>query len=124
MALKRNIMVCVTNNKTCDKLIARGIELDSEGIHVVHCVEVGRNFLGTPFEGDAIEYLFTAAQLAGADLALLRAPNVDDALVEYAKKNKIGMIIMGASDSSKKGGEGIAMRLQRRLPDVEFDIVV
>ncbi len=124
MTSKHNIMVCVTNTKTCDKLVARGMEHTNEGIHVVHCVEVGRNFLGTPFEGDAIEYLFTAAQLAGADLALLRAPNVDDALVEYASKHNIDTIIMGASESLKNGGESIITRLQRRLPEVQFDIVI
>ena len=91
-------------------------------IHVVHCVETGRNFMGTPFEGDAVEYLFTAAQLAGAELILLRADNVDDALVEYAEKNGIDMIIMGSSPI-KLDHETIVTRLQRRLPNVEFDII-
>ena len=91
-------------------------------IHVVHCVETGRNFMGTPFEGDAVEYLFTAAQLAGAELILLRADNVDDALVEYAEKNGIDIIIMGASPTNLDH-ETIVTRLQRRLPNVEFDII-
>ena len=70
--MKHNIMVCVTGPRTCDKLIARGMERSADAeIHVVHCVETGRNFMGTPFEGDAVEYLFTAAQLAGAELILL-----------------------------------------------------
>ena len=56
--MKHNIMVCVTGPRTCDKLIARGMERSADAeIHVVHCVETGRNFMGTPFEGDAVEYL-------------------------------------------------------------------
>ena len=121
--MKQNIMVCVTGPRTCDKLIARGMERSADAeIHVVHCVETGRNFMGTPFEGDAVEYLFTAAQLAGAELILLRADNVDDALVEYAEKNGIDMIIMGASPTNLDH-ETIVTRLQRRLPNVEFDII-
>ena len=121
--MKHNTMVCVTGPRTCDKLIARGMERSADSdIHVVHCVETGRNFMGTPFEGDAVEYLFTAAQLAGAELILLRADNVDDALVEYAEKNGIDMIIMGASPT-KLDHETIVTRLQRRLPNVEFDII-
>lgn len=121
--MKHNIMVCVTGPKTCDKLISRGLERSADSdIHVVHCVETGRNFMGTPFEGDAVEYLFTAAQLAGAELILLRADNVDDALVEYAEKNGIDMIIMGASPTNLDH-ETIVTRLQRRLPNVEFDII-
>ncbi len=118
-----NIMGCVRGPGTCDQLSARGWECRGEAeIHVVHCVETGRNFMGTPFEGDAVEYLFTAAQLAGAELILLRADNVDDALVEYAEKNGIDMIIMGSSPV-KLDHETIVTRLQRRLPNVEFDII-
>ena len=121
--MKHNIMVCVTGSRTCDKLISRGLERSADSdIHVVHCVETGRNFMGTPFEGDAVEYLFTAAQLAGAELILLRADNVDDALVEYAEKNGIDIIIMGASPTNLDH-ETIVTRLQRRLPNVEFDII-
>lgn len=58
----------------------------------------------------------------GAELILLRADNVDDALVEYAEKNGIDMIIMGSSPI-KLDHETIVTRLQRRLPNVEFDII-
>ena len=62
-AANKVIMVCVTGQRSCDQLIARGLERAGQGssVHVVHCVETGRNFLNTPFESDAIEYLFTAA---------------------------------------------------------------
>lgn len=120
------MMVCVTNQHSCERLIARGMELmdGTTEMHVVHCVHTGRNFMGTPYEADAIEYLFTAAQLAGAELTMLRADNVDDALVEYAKLHKAQVIVMGASPERNRNAEdSIIMRLQRRLPDVRFDIV-
>lgn len=123
MAEWNNIMVCVTGPRTCDKLIARGLERkENADIHVVHCVETGRNFMGTPFEGDAVEYLFTAAQLAGAELILLRADDVEDALVNYAETKHIDTIIMGASPANSDH-DTMEVRLQRRLPRVEFDIV-
>lgn len=122
----KSIMVCVTGQKNCDRLINRGIERSAGDIpiHVVHCVETGRNFLGSPYEADAIEYLFTAAQVAGAELNLLRADDVDDALVGYAKENGVSLIVMGAASERKRNsGDDIAVRLQRRLPEVEFDVV-
>ena len=120
-----DVMVCVTNQRSCERLIQRGMELKTDGVelHVVHCVQTGQNFMGTPFEADAIEYLFTAAQVAGAELTMLRADNVDDALVEYAQANSVGMIVMGASPERNRGSNSIMLRLQRRLPDVMFDIV-
>ncbi len=119
------MMVCVTNQRSCEKLIARGMELIQDGVqmHVVHCVHTGRNFMGTPYEADAIEYLFTAAQLAGAELTLLRADDVDDALVEYAKEHNVRTIVMGASPVQSKNTDNIIVRLQRRLPAVRFEIV-
>lgn len=122
----RNIMVCVTSQKSCERLIARGVERSGKAdkIHVVHCVQTGRYFMNSVYESDAIEYLFTAAQLVGAELSLLRADDVDDALVDYAQHNEADMIIMGASPGrDRNNADNIAMRLQRRLPDVEFDIV-
>lgn len=119
------MMVCVTNQRSCEKLINRGMELASKDteMHVVHCVHTGRNFMGTPYEADAIEYLFTAAQLAGAELTLLRADDVDDALVEYANANLANVIVMGASPDRNRNNDNIIVRLQRRLPNVRFEIV-
>lgn len=124
-APRANIMVCVTNQKNCDRLITRGVERGSgteSELHVVHCVHTSRHFLGSPFEGDAIEYLFTAAQLAGAELTLLRAPDVEDALADYAQKNNIGIMILGVGGAGITP-DGIITRLQRRLPEIEFDIL-
>ncbi|OQB20258.1 MAG: Universal stress protein family protein [Firmicutes bacterium ADurb.Bin182] len=118
------IMVCVTYQKTCDKLISHGIKLN-EGLnaplYVVHCVQTGRNFLGNPYEGEALEYLFTAAQIAGGELTLLRKDNVDDALVDFAKIHDIGLIVMGSSPG--RHDDNIISRLKQRLPDVKFEIV-
>lgn len=119
----KSIMVCVTNQKSCERLIHHGKERQSENINlfVVHCVHTGQNFMNSVFESDAVEYLFTAAQLAGAQLSLLRADNVDDALVNFASQNNVGTIVMGASPAGSENN--IVMRLQRRLPSIEFDIV-
>lgn len=124
MASNRNIMVCVTGQRTCDRLIERGVDRSTQEneLFVVHCVLTGQNFMNNPYESDAIEYLFTAAQIAGGQLNMLRADDVDDALCEFAQANSIGIIIMGASQE-KDQSDSIIIRLQRRLPDVEFDIV-
>ncbi len=123
-----DIMVCVTNQRSCDRLMARGTERAAEAggnarLHVVHCVETGRKFMNADYESDAIEYLFTASQLAGADLSLLRAENVDDALVNYALEHDVDVIILGEGASGMTRKDHIAMRLQRRLPGVSFDVV-
>lgn len=83
--------------------------------------------MNTPYEADAIEYLFTCAQVVGGQLSVLRADNVENALVEYAKHAGVGIIVMGASHDTATGAdaqqENIAIRMQRQLPHVEFDII-
>ena len=112
-AANKVIMVCVTGQRSCDQLIARGLERAGQGssVHVVHCVE-----------SDAIEYLFTAAQIAGAELSLIRSEDVEDALVDFAKDKDANIIVLGAA-GRPSGKEPLVMRLQRRLPEVEFDVV-
>ena len=48
---------------------------------------------------------------------------VEDALVNYAETKHINTIIMGASPSNGSDNDSMEVRLQRRLPRVEFDIV-
>ncbi|MDR0840158.1 MAG: hypothetical protein LBN26_02070 [Christensenellaceae bacterium] len=120
----KKVMVCITNQKTCERLIARGMERSKGGaeLHIVHCVQTGHGFMGTLSDGEAIEYLFTAAQLAGAELYLLRADRVEDGLANYAKDTGITTMILGGTGPG--GGESIITRLERRLPEVEFDILL
>ncbi len=115
-------MVCVTGQRSCDRLIARGQERKGAEtkLYVVHCVHTGKNFLDNPDEADAVEYLFTAAQLAGGELSMIRSDDVVDSLVQFANEHKIELIIMGATPTP---GESIITKLQRQLIDVEFDII-
>jgi K+-sensing histidine kinase KdpD len=124
-AKSMNIMVCVTNQKTCEKLIAQGMRRVAAApgalLHIVHAVRTGQGFLGAKDQGDAIEYLFTAAQLAGAELTLLHADRVEETLAAYAKRQGVNLMILGAPMPA--GPESFVARLQRRLPAVEFDTV-
>ena len=56
-------------------------------------------------------------------ISLVRADNVDDALVNYAENHGIQLIILGAGAAGGANREPINLRLQRRLPGVEFDVV-
>ncbi|MBQ3201022.1 MAG: hypothetical protein IJB22_03785, partial [Clostridia bacterium] len=58
-----------------------------------------------------------------AGLSMLRADDVVDALVGYAQEHEVGLIILGAAGPTGSSKEPIPIRLQRKLPGVEFDIV-
>jgi len=69
------VMVCVTGQRSCERLINHGAKRkkDDQKLFIVHCVQTGHNFMNTTFEADAIEYLFTCALLVNAELTILRA---------------------------------------------------
>lgn len=119
------VMVCVTRQKTCERLIKVGQNLSTklEGdLKVVHVAKVGDNFLGNPDEGEAVEYLFQKSKTAGAEMTVLRASDIVDTLVEYANKNHVDIMILGESPSSKED-ENIVKQLERRLPEIELRVI-
>ncbi len=117
------VMVCVTRQRTCARLIERGEEIAKERnrhLHVVHAVKTGQNFLGNAYEGEALEYLFTAAQLSGGDLAMLRSDDVEGTLAEYARVHDADVMVLG--ESPQTDDESFVERMRKRLPTVSIII--
>ena len=125
----RGIMVCVTGQRSCERLIIHGVkrsEPDESGVrpplYIVHCVMSGQRFMNNPDEADAIDYLFTCAQYAGAELTILRTDNVQQTLADFAHEHGVGVIILGAPGEQGEHNGKFARSLQELLPEIEFDI--
>lgn len=120
---KRIVMVCVTRQRTCARLIEQGEEAAAERglpLHVVHAVKTGENFLGNAVEGEALEFLFSTAQLSNAELTVLRADDVEKALVEYALVHDAAVLVLGRSPGT--GHDSFVERMREKLPNM--DIIV
>lgn len=97
--LRNNIMVCVTMQLTCKRLIEKGKELQKElggQLFVVHVAKDGDNFLGNPSEGEAIDYLYNVTKDVGAQMSVLRAENVEGTICSFAKENNVGTLVLGS----------------------------
>ena len=114
------LLVCVTGQHSCERLLELGsrVRLPGQKMYCVHCVQTGRNFLNNLYEPLAIEFLFTCSSLFDAELTILRANNVIDALVEFAQTNRVSKIVLGPSPV--KDETSFSAKLSARLPDVEF----
>ena len=114
------LMVCVTGQHSCERLLELGsrVRLPGQKMYCVHCVQTGRNFLNNLYEPLAIEFLFSCSSLFDAELTILRANNVIDALVEFAQTNRVSKIVLGPSPV--KDETSFSAKLSARLPDVEF----
>ncbi|MCT4595998.1 MAG: universal stress protein UspA [Anaeromicrobium sp.] len=115
----KNIMVCVTQQKTCKRLIKKGVKIRDEhdgDLFVIHVAKEGCHFLNKEEDGDALEFLFDVAKSHGASLTVVRAQDVLGTLRDLAVKNEIDLIVLGESYENKQEKNMVNM-LEDSLPD-------
>ncbi len=99
-----NVMVCVTQQKSCDRLIRHGKKMLEEGdgeLFIIHIAHYEYKFLGHTEEGEALEYLYQKALEYGANLTVVRSSNILSTLSELVEKNQIDHVVMGESRETK-----------------------
>ena len=118
------VLVCVTGQKTCERLITEGDrlarELEAE-LSVVHVARPGLGLLGGDIaEAEALEYLFKISTEHGAGMSVIRSDEVVPTLVHHARKLKAAVMVLG---SPRKSDRDVTRELRAHMPDMEFHIV-
>ena len=73
MPKTNKVMVCVTGQLTCERLIRHGAQIAKDEmaeLSVVHAAMRIESILGNPHEGEALEYLFSISKQFGADMTI------------------------------------------------------
>lgn len=112
--MSNKVLVCVTQQKTCERLIKIGADKCNElggELYVMHVALDGFNFLGNSKEGEALEYLFGISKTYGAELTVFRSNNIVKTICEFVKKNDITDIILGEA----KGDSNIIKEIKHKL---------
>ena len=121
----RNILVCVTQQKTCERLIRKAAELKKEingNLFVIHVAKNEWNFLDNIKESEALEYLFGISKSVGANLTVLRSDEIAATIANFVKENKIDYIIMGESPNDHKENNFYS-ELKSLLSGVEIQVI-
>ncbi|HEY9062107.1 MAG TPA: universal stress protein [Pseudobacteroides sp.] len=121
----RNILVCVTQQKTCERLImeASNIKGNYGGeLHVIHVAKNEWKFLDNVKEGEALEYLFRVSKSVGAKLSVLKSDDIVNTILEYINDNDINFIVVGKSKEMHKENNFIKT-LENNITNVEICIV-
>ncbi|MBK5261452.1 MAG: universal stress protein [Peptostreptococcaceae bacterium] len=122
----KNVMVCVTQQRTCDRLIKYGYELLGKNkgeLFIIHVAHYEFKFLGNSEEGEALEYLYEKALEYGANLTVVRSNHVLDTLVDLVKKNKITQVILGQSGGDNAENNFIAQFSERIKKNTEVIVI-
>ena len=95
------VLVCVTVQKECARLIKLG-HMEAQRahlpLHVVH-VSTGKTMLGNPDAAEALNYLFSLAHEVDAEMNILHNHDVLQAISTYARENGAKTLIIGTDRS-------------------------
>ncbi|MBE0450461.1 MAG: universal stress protein [Clostridia bacterium] len=100
MKHRKRVLVCVTQQKSCERLIEFGRNLvnsDKDELHVIHVVKENWKYFSQLEEKDALDYLFEVSKEHNAMLSVFKAKDIEKALSDFAEKHKITDIVMGES---------------------------
>ena len=94
----KRVMVCVTDQKVCEKLIYNALKILETSPGEIYVIHVSKeSVIQNEESGEALEYLFGICNKFSASLTVVKSDNVLDSLVCAAHRNKIDTIIMGES---------------------------
>lgn len=120
----KNVLVCVTGQKTCERLITEGASLAKEmqaELSVVHVARQGASLLGSNIaEAEALEYLFQISSDHGASMTVIRSNNVVPTLAAHAEKINAVLMVLG---STRSPGQDVTRNLRAHMPEMKFKIV-
>ncbi len=122
---ENRIMICVTQQKSCERLIERGAKLriGKDELFVIHVVKEDWRYFSEMKESDALDYLFEVSKAYQANLTVLKSPEIETTLSSFAEKNKVNIIVMGES-KEKLAQQNMIKRLKGKITaQVSFEIV-
>jgi len=100
MAQEKNVMVCVTQQKTCERLIRKGAEIrDLHGgrLLVVHVTPTALQVMGNYSQPEALDYLYEVSKAMDAEMTVIRSTETIKTLVEFCRINQVATVVMGES---------------------------
>jgi Osmosensitive K+ channel histidine kinase len=120
--MPKKTMVCVTVQKTCERLIREGASIaGGAGLNVVHVVRSGAALLGARDDNAALGYLYCIAREYGAEMDMLRSDDVIETIVDFARRNGVECVVLGSPGAGS--GYNFAEMLRERLPNT-FVVIV
>lgn len=122
MSAYDSILVCVTRQKACERLIRAAAELKKEdgSLYVIHVTKESWNFVDNAHDGEALEYLFTLSKSYGADLTILNSDRIPETIAQFAEHYGVQLIIIGEGPNDSENS--FKRKLRALLSDTGIEI--
>ena len=112
-----NTVVCVTDQRRCDRIIRAGralADISGTGLLVVNVVRPD-----SQQDTESMEYLFSVSKQNNAEMALLYSDDVAKALIRFIKENKVANLLTGIPNE----GDSVTTKIWKRFTHVTFFVV-
>ncbi len=125
MILYNSVLVCVTQQRSCERLIHAAAQLKSENgmLYVLHVTKEDWNFVDNARDGEALEYLFSLSKSYGADLTLLHSNRITETIAQFAQHYGVDVILVGEGPDKSRDNTFIH-KLDTLLSDSDIRIRV
>ena len=100
---KPSVLVCVTGQYDCDRLINAGFQKAVELGLELHVLTVHTPVSNCSFMSDEIEHLYRVSKDLGADMTIIFHSDAPKTAVDFARKINAKHIITGIPDDRPRG---------------------
>ena len=118
-----SVLVCVTDQKRCERLIVAGAEIAKETdarLVVIHVARPDGRMLEYESAPEALEYLLQVSVSHGADMVVVRSNDIVGTLEAQAREQRAKVLVAGRAENYT--GHDVLDDLSERLPEVEIKI--
>ncbi|WP_405346012.1 hypothetical protein [Ruminococcus sp.] len=117
---KPSVLVCVTGQYDCDRLIEAGFDQAKELSCELHVFCVQKPSVDMAYFSDEIEYLYRTAKRLGADMTVMFSDNAPKCTADFARRINAKHLITGVPDDRPNG---FVLTLHEFLPRAQIIMV-
>ena len=124
MSDAETVLVCVTDQTSCGRLIRYGRQrADETGslLRVLHVRTREKTMMGNPDITSALNDLYSQAREAEAEMEIVSSQDVEGTIADYARKCHASLVVLG--ETPRDRFPPMADRLSPRLPGVPMEVV-
>lgn len=117
---KPSVLVCVTGQYDCDRLIRAGAEYAREKDRELHVLCIHTPMNDVSLLSDEIEYLYRTAKELGADMTVAFNRNAPRCAADFAERINARCLVTGIPDNRPNG---FVLTLHEMLPRLRITMV-
>ncbi len=121
MKQKRTVLVCVTDQKNCERLIKAGHMLAKSQDMELKVLSVQSRCKLKKIEQAPLEYLFNVCKSLDAEMKVYWSDNVNNVVHNYILINRVAELVVGVPEKMMQGN--FVYDVHQAFPDIPISVI-